>query len=360
MPRIMNTTEIESALVFFEKTYPGMCKRIALPEKTHEGRAGHALRVGRRIAKKTPAVLVIGGVHAREWGGPDIVVSLAGDLLRAGAAGKGLAFGKKRFTAAQIRSILDTTTLVIFPCVNPDGVAFSHGTTPYWRKNRNPASAKAKNPDTIGVDINRNYDFLWNFRKHFHKAAAKDTSLASDDPAEETFHGKKPFSEPETRNVRWLMDQLPNLALFLDLHSYAGDVLYPWGDDQNQCTRPEEAFGNRAFDGRRGDINKGYGEYLGPTDQVTAASLAQTIADAMKAVRGQRYKSLQSVGLYPTCGTSDDYCFARHIVNPELPKTFTWAPHSVSCRAQRACGALSVQCSVCQLPSCSTFAGART
>ena len=61
-------------------------------------------------------------------------------------------------------------------------------------------------PKKIGVDINRNYDFMWDFKKFFHRAAWTD-SLASDNPAIETFHGPEPFSEPETRNVRWLMDR---------------------------------------------------------------------------------------------------------------------------------------------------------
>ena len=324
MAKIMNTTEIESALVFFEKTYSNCCKRITLPEKTCEGRTGHALRMGRDIAPQVSSVLIIGGVHAREWGGPDLVVNFAGDLLRAYKAGKGLKYGKKSFSASQIKSILDSTTLVVFPCVNPDGVEFSHTKSHYWRKNRNPASAKANNPDTVGVDINRNYDFLWNYKRYFHPAAAAVSSLASDDPAEETFHGAKAFSEPETRNVRWLMNQLPRLVLFLDLHSYAGDVLYNWGDDQNQSTTPTESFTNASFDGLRGDINRGYREYLSAADQQTASDIAQAIASAMKAVRGQPYRPLQSVGLYPTCGTSDDYCFSRHIVDPDLPKTYSY------------------------------------
>lgn len=324
MAKIMNTTEIESALVFLENTYPNLCKRIALPEQTYEGRAGHALRLGRAVSAEIPSVLIVGGVHAREWGGPDIVINFAADLLRAGQARQGLRYLRKSFPAADIKTIFATTTIVVFPCVNPDGVEFSHTKTHYWRKNRNPVSSKAKQSDTIGVDINRNYDFLWDYKRYFHRAAAADTSLASDDPAEETFHGVSPFSEPETRNVRWLMDQLPKLVLFLDLHSYAGDVLYSWGDDQDQSSDPSQNFANPAFDGRRGGIDDGYNEYLSAADQQAATAIARAVAEAMKAVRDEPYKPLQAVGLYPTSGTSDDYCFARHIVNPNLPKTYSY------------------------------------
>ncbi len=324
MAKILNTAEIESALLFLENAYPNVCKRIALPEPTHEGRSVHALRVGLDISPGVPGALVIGGVHAREWGGPDIVVHFASDVLRAHKAGKGLKYLKKTFTADEVKTIVESMTLVVFPCVNPDGVEFSHTQTHYWRKNRNPASAKPNNPDTVGVDINRNYDFLWDFRKYFHPAAVAESSLASDDPADETFHGVSSFSEPESRNVKWLMDQLPKLALFVDLHSYAGDVLYSWGDDQDQSTTPSQNFKNAGFDGKRGAINDGYKEYLGAADQQVATNIAQAVADAMKAVRGQRYKALQAVGLYPTSGTSDDYCFSRHLTHPGVAKTFSY------------------------------------
>jgi hypothetical protein len=321
MPLIMNTAEIESALAYFELTHPALCQRIKLPEQTCDGRICHALRIAKDHSINMPAVLIIGGVHAREWGGPDIVVNFAGDILRAYSAGKGLTYRKKTFTKDEIKTIVETRTVVIFPCVNPDGVEFSHTKRHLWRKNRNPAFSRG-NPRKIGVDINRNYDFLWDFKKCFHPAAWQDT-LASDDPSVDTFHGPSPFSEPETRNVRWLLDSA-NFALFLDLHSYAGDVLYSWGDDDDQTTDPRQNFANRAYDGKRGRITGAYREYLRFTDFKIATGIAQTISDAMWSVRRRPYKPVQAVGLYPTCGTSDDYTFSRHIVDPRLAKTFAF------------------------------------
>src|SRR5262249_61795590 len=95
MAKIMNTVEIESALIFLEKTYPNLCTRIALPERTYEGRSVHALRIGPKVSSAIPSVLIIGGVHAREWGGPDIVINFATDLLRGAKARKGLTYGHK-------------------------------------------------------------------------------------------------------------------------------------------------------------------------------------------------------------------------------------------------------------------------
>jgi hypothetical protein len=101
-----------------------------------------------------------------------------------------------------------------------------------WRKNRNPASSGG-NAARIGVDVNRNYDFLWDFVTKFSPNANMNT-LASTDPGNDLFHGTGPFSEPESRNVQWLVGQFPNSRYFVDVHSYTGDVLHAWGDDENQ------------------------------------------------------------------------------------------------------------------------------
>jgi murein tripeptide amidase MpaA len=320
MGAIMTTAEVESALSFYETTYPTLCNRIELPNKTIENRTCHALRMGLPNAPGNPAGLVIGGVHAREWAGPDIVVSFAGDILKAYTNGKGLQYAGKSFSAADIKQILERSTIVVFPCVNPDGVEFSHTNTALWRKNRNPAVSDG-DAAKVGVDINRNYDFLWDFKKFYNPAAWND-SLASDDPSSETFHGPAPFSEPETRNVRWLMDTFAGLRLFLDLHSYTGDVLYNWGDDNNQNTDPAMNFANSAYDGQRGVIDTGYGEYLSAADEAATTAIAATIRDAMNAVRGRAYVAKQGIGLYPTAGASDDYAFARHFVTSGQSKMF--------------------------------------
>src|SRR5882762_9175157 len=117
MAKIMNTAEIESALVHFVTSYPELCQRVELPEQTHEGRTCHALRIAKGYDKSKPAALIIGGVHAREWGGPDIVINFASDILRAYTQGKGLKYLKKVFSASEIKTIIETGTVVIFPCV---------------------------------------------------------------------------------------------------------------------------------------------------------------------------------------------------------------------------------------------------
>src|SRR4029434_3013686 len=80
------------------------------------------------------------------------------------------------------------------------------------------------------------------------------------------FKGPGAFSEPETRNVRWMIDTFTNLACMIDIHSYSELVLYPWGDDENQTTNSNQNFQNPAFDGQRGIVGSGYKEYIPAAD----------------------------------------------------------------------------------------------
>jgi hypothetical protein len=59
--------------------------------------------------------------------------------------------------------------------------------------------------------------------------------------------GTKPFSEPETQSIKWVMDTYSAVRWFVDLHSYAGDVLYSWGSDDNQSKYSYMNFMNSSY-----------------------------------------------------------------------------------------------------------------
>jgi murein tripeptide amidase MpaA len=42
----------------------------------------------------------------------------------------------------------------------------------------------------------------------------------------------------ETKNVHWLFDSHPRIRRFIDIHSFGGTILHPWGDDTTQTTDP--------------------------------------------------------------------------------------------------------------------------
>jgi murein tripeptide amidase MpaA len=260
-------------------------------------------------------------------------------VLEAYTANAGLGYGNKTFSAGEVRDIVRSTTIVVFPDINPDGRAYSmaagaHTAQAMWRKNRNPASSGGS-PSKIGVDVNRNYDFLWNFPVSFSPNAYMGT-LASNDPASEIFHGTGPFSEPVSRNVQWLVNQFPNAKVFVDVHSYTGDVLHAWGDDENQSTDPSKWYGNSAWDHKRGVAGDAYGEYISATRLARVTNLANVLRDGINAVRGQGYVSKQAFWLwpttsYPTSGASDDWATAHGLdafvieFNKNLDFFPTWA-----------------------------------
>lgn len=320
----LNVVEIESAMIALAANYPAAAHLIALPFPTAQGRQSHALRIGTGSCQRT-GVLLISGTHAREWGGPDILVNLAADLLEAWSAGSGLAYGGTSFSASDVQRILKRVELIVFPDINPDGRHYSQTVYAMWRKNRNPASSGG-NPSRIGVDVNRNYDFLWDFPTAFAPAAVGAGTLASNDPASDLFHGTAAFSEAETKNVRWLFDQYPKIRRFIDIHSYGGSILHPWGDDANQSTTTSMNFTNPGWNGQRGVGGDAYSEYIAGGGLASLQAAGNAVKAAIAGVRGESYNVAQSFFMpgwptpYPTSGASDDWVFSRHYADPTKPQ----------------------------------------
>lgn len=100
--------------------------------------------------------------------------------------------------------------------------------------------------------------------------------------------------------------------------------MYSWGDDQNQTDDPAMTFADPRWNGRRGVFDDDYREYLRADDRVLLTGLATAMQAGVEAVRGRRYTVQQSANLYPTSGTSDDYAYSRHIVDPASPKVLAF------------------------------------
>lgn len=314
----LNVEEIEAAIEALAEAYPGATELIALPNKTSEGRQSHALRIGPGDRPATKAIVITGGIHAREWVPPDALVNLAADVLEAHARGTGLRYGGQRFSADEIRRLVEELQLVLFPCVNPDGRHHSQTAEPMWRKNRRRVGPGLA-PHCLGVDINRNFDALWDFRRHF--APDSDVS-ASDDPCHpQVYVGPAAASEAETQNVVWLLDRYPGAGWFIDVHSYVPAIYHTWGFDENQTSDPSMSFLNAAFDGQRGRAGSGYREFIPGEDLEAIQELGTAMNAAIKTAGGISYDFEQSFALYPTSGTSDDYAYSRHFVDTKSGKT---------------------------------------
>lgn len=322
----LNVEEIEEALLTLSTTYKDVSSIIELPNKSIEGRTIPSLIVGKnKEDRKHSSVLYTGSVHAREWGGSDICVYFAADLLEAYTSGTGLRYNNQYYEADKIKRIIEGINIIIVPDVNPDGKAFSQSNPAnvLWRRNRNTAESGGE-PDCIGVDLNRNYDMLWDFRKCFSQNARVETSDNPCDPRQR-YRGSEAFSEPETQNIKWLLDEFKGIGHYMDIHCAVGALYYCWGIDQNQTTHGEQNFKNRQFDQVRGIENDhDYKEYISSRDHNYVKELANTFARSLEKVRGTKYTVEQSFGLYPTSGAGDDYAFSRHFVDESKNKVYSF------------------------------------
>lgn len=297
-PGYLTAEGIEATLQYISTLYPDITELLPLPEKTHEGRTSRAIKISKKSATPKNGILFLGGVHAREILNPDLLVKFVLSLCNAYVSKTGLTFGGKEYTEKNVQQIVDGLEIFVFPLVNPDGRAFvqSPNGDVWWRKNKNPNTGLP----SMGVDINRNYDFLW------------DSGIGtSSNSLSEIYKGTQPNSEPETRNVVHLINKYENIACVFDVHSYSQTVLYPWGDDDNQSEDPDMNFRNSGYDGDRGHPDdSNYREYIHAKDLKAHADLGNKIKDAISSYRNTEYTVKQSIGLYPTSSTCDDYVYS--------------------------------------------------
>lgn len=236
------------------------------------------------------------------------------DLLYAHKNRQGVTYGGRSYTYNDVKKALKTG-IVFLPLSNPDGVAWDQKTNSCWRKNRNPADATANVPGSIGIDLNRNFDFLWDFGKLFTPTVAPN--VASTNPRAQTYHGRSPNSEPETKSIKWVMDTFKRVRWYVDIHSYIGVVLYSWGSDENQYKDPKMNFLNADYNEERGLMPDApadklvYAEYIPTKDWRDNVYAAMRFGKAMDASTGRHYEVEQAAyctqlrGLVMTTHTQD-------------------------------------------------------
>lgn len=291
----LDGVEIADSMAALAAAHPARCSLLTLPHATAgydgvlAGAAGpatvRALRITATPALRSrPGMLVLCGTHAREWMNPLVALEFAGQLL----ANYDPASVDPQVVA--LTRIVDEGDLIIVPALNPDGLNFSVHDDPGWRKNRRP---NAGAPTCPGVDDNRNFEVYFG-------GAGSSGSACSD-----AYRGPHAFSEAETRNVRWLLEEFPNLLVGVDSHSYGRLILRP---------------------------GPGGGSYIGSlpvsaADDAIYSSLENTLRSAIAAVNGVSY-ALGSTSNH--AGTSDEYLFFGHRVfgfNTECGTSFqpAWA-----------------------------------
>ncbi len=309
--------EISSGIQLLCDEYSDYCRLVQLPNTSVETRTIYAMAIADHVGTDAKTAIVVGGVHAREWIPPDALLFLCADLLEARAKGTGLRYGNAYISKQEIEQVFAKLQFVVLPCANPDGRVYSQMVDPDWRKNR---SRNAKPDGTVchGVDLNRNFDVAWDFKQAF----APNSVSASDDPCNKYIYvGPQAASEPETRNIVWLLDHYKGTRWYLDIHSAIPAVFHSWGLDENQSAQPGMNFLNPAHDGQRGIAGDTvYQEFIKASDLAELNRLSQLMADEIQQVRGDQYDVSAGFSLYATSGASDDYAYSRHIADPAKPK----------------------------------------
>src|SRR5262249_54859850 len=192
---------------------------------------------------------------------------------------------------ADVTWIVDHHEIWVALMTNPDGHWYVElGTQPpyngnpwLWRKNGHPNSCTIWPPiggSAYGVDLNRNFDDHWG------------GVGSSNNPCDETYHGTSVNSEPESLAIQDLVSSLipdqkgpidddpapeDTTGIFIDVHTFGGDVLWPWGHTPNP-----------------------------PPNSVGLSNIGNKFASYNGYTAGQSYQTL-----YPTTGTSQRWAYGE-------------------------------------------------
>jgi carboxypeptidase T len=231
-----------------------------------QNRGGYDLRVlkltNKNITGTKPKAFIMAAIHAREYTTAETATRLAEYLVTN--------YGSN----ADVTWMLDHQEVHFLFQANPDGRKQAEAGV-LWRKNNN--TNYCRTGSTKGADLNRNSSFEWN------------TGGSSSNTCSETYRGPSAASEPETQTIQNYASSIfpdqrgPNTSdpapattsgIFITLHSYSELVLWPWGN--RSTTAPN-------------------------------GTALQTLG--RKFAFYNNYTPQQSIGLYPTSGTTDDYVY---------------------------------------------------
>lgn len=177
-----------------------------------DGRTLYAYEIGNADA---PAIVYVGGVHAREVFNPLLLLKMTASFLN-----------DYQWEKAETAAVLEKVRFVILPLANPDGYeAAQFGSTVLRDQSLFLAKADARENkgNANGVDLNRA------FPSHTSGLLQDGLSLNprhSDAPSLHNYSGEYLGSQPETRAMMALFDRfIPGSLFFADFHS-AGRIMY--------------------------------------------------------------------------------------------------------------------------------------
>lgn len=270
-PTVEETLQQGSSLA---ADYPKLASWVDIGDSWNKanGQSGYDLMVlkitNKDIIEEKPKLFIHSSMHAREYTPAALTLDFANHLLTNYA------------DDADIRWIVDYHEVHVLFHMNPDGRKIAE-TSVLQRKNTNQNHCLDSADGTVGVDLNRNFAYFWN----------TTANGSSGNDCAETFRGASAESEPETQAVsNYIRGLFPDArgpgdndaapedtsGIHLDIHSYSELVLWPYGHTTNESPN-----------------NQGFTE-LGN-----------------KLAWFNDYTPMQSIGLYPTDGTSDDVSYGE-------------------------------------------------
>ena len=183
------------------------------------------------IGKSENPLLIAGGFHGQEWLTCLLALRFAETLLRSKT---------KKSPIWGIEPACICRSVVIVPCVNPDGVQIAiNGVdgagryADYYRK-ITASSSEKWSANARGVDINHNFDAGWDILREMEI----DSGILA--PAPRRYGGYMPESEPETKAIVDLCKKIrPRAAIAL--HSQGEEIFWEYG--KNRPPRSMELAG---------------------------------------------------------------------------------------------------------------------
>jgi hypothetical protein len=245
-------------------TYPSIAKLFDLGA-AYQGNHIYALKISDNVNTEDPTepdVFFFGEHHAREWPSMEIPLFYCDTLTKAYASNQ------------TIRDLVNSREIWIVPTVNPDGHVYSHDQGRDWRKNRHYFSEW----NSWGVDLNRNYDGAVNGDKQggWGSIPGSNTTHYS---TSEVYCGPGPLSEIETQTLANLF-KAHNFVISVSYHTYSELFMWAWGYTSST-----------------------------PPDNTLLVQMGTEAASRISRQGGGTYTPRQSVGLYPTSGTSEDWIY---------------------------------------------------
>jgi carboxypeptidase T len=264
--RYHNYDEMVTDINAVEAAHPDIVDVFSIG-KSYENRDIWAAKVSDNVAvdESEPESLFDGMHHAREH----LTVEMTMSILHLLADNYG--------HINKITNLVNNREVYIVFDLNPDGGEYDilNEFYHYWRKNRQPTP----NPNYIGTDLNRNYDYKWG-------CCGGSSGFEGD----ETYRGPSPESTPEVAAYAAFVESRviggkQQITTSISFHTYGQLVMWPYG----------YTFTNIPPD-------------MDPTDYEVFTTMGTAMANRT-CQQGDCYTPQQSSDLYITDGSNLDWMY---------------------------------------------------